>query len=250
MAKLNPFMFSTKFYDWETGLYYYGARYYNPSTGRWPNRDPIGRRGGNNLYAFCYNNPIGRIDRLGRMPTFEYSSEGEAYYNGGLFWDTKSDSGVQQDTTAAFFQVSATEENGNHGICDSGGDLNNGNTSSSFVTATVKNSGNSCTKLHCVCNISWSATTSNTGRNLASGGFVKGTVLGQDFYHTLDPSPSVTGAGTWGAHSDGHFAAQATISPTVGAPVTLYLGIVSVSAPPDAPGSTIFATMYGSCTCR
>jgi RHS repeat-associated protein len=41
MAKLNPFMFSTKFYDWETGLYYYGYRYYNPSTGRWLSRDPM-----------------------------------------------------------------------------------------------------------------------------------------------------------------------------------------------------------------
>jgi RHS repeat-associated protein len=41
MAKLNPFMFSTKFYDWETGLYYYGHRYYNPSTGRWLSRDPL-----------------------------------------------------------------------------------------------------------------------------------------------------------------------------------------------------------------
>jgi RHS repeat-associated protein len=41
MAKVNPFMFSTKFYDWESGLYYYGYRYYNPSTGRWPSRDPL-----------------------------------------------------------------------------------------------------------------------------------------------------------------------------------------------------------------
>ena len=39
MAKVNPFMFSTKFYDWESGVYYYGCRYYNPSTGRWPSRD-------------------------------------------------------------------------------------------------------------------------------------------------------------------------------------------------------------------
>ena len=43
MAKVNPFMFSTKFYDWETGLYYYGYRYYNPSTGRWLSRDPLQR---------------------------------------------------------------------------------------------------------------------------------------------------------------------------------------------------------------
>jgi RHS repeat-associated protein len=45
MAKINPFMFSTKYYDWETGLYYYGYRYYNPSTGRWLSRDPLGEPG-------------------------------------------------------------------------------------------------------------------------------------------------------------------------------------------------------------
>jgi RHS repeat-associated protein len=62
MAKLNPFMFSTKYYDWETGLYYYGYRYYNPSTGRWLSRDPIGESGGMNLYCLMGNDPIGRID--------------------------------------------------------------------------------------------------------------------------------------------------------------------------------------------
>ena len=65
MAKLNPFMFSTKFYDWETGLYYYGYRYYNPSTGRWPSRDPIGERGGLNLYGFVNESPIGFVHLLG-----------------------------------------------------------------------------------------------------------------------------------------------------------------------------------------
>jgi len=65
MAKVNPFMFSTKYYDWETGLYYYGHRYYNPSTGRWLSRDPIGEKGGKNLYGFVKNNPISCVDRLG-----------------------------------------------------------------------------------------------------------------------------------------------------------------------------------------
>jgi RHS repeat-associated protein len=41
LAFINPFLFSTKLYDSETGLYYYGYRYYDPSTGRWPNRDPL-----------------------------------------------------------------------------------------------------------------------------------------------------------------------------------------------------------------
>jgi len=55
-------MFSTKFYDWETGLYYYGYRYYNPSTGRWLSRDPIEEAGGMNLYGFVGNSPVTGFD--------------------------------------------------------------------------------------------------------------------------------------------------------------------------------------------
>ena len=79
MAKPNPFLGSTKFYDWETGLYYYGYRYYDPSTGKWPNRDPIEELGFELLrygdirdeigrstpYTFVVNNPISAIDFLG-----------------------------------------------------------------------------------------------------------------------------------------------------------------------------------------
>jgi RHS repeat-associated protein len=67
MAKVNPFMFSTKFYDWETGLYYYPYRYYNPSTGRWLSRDPIAEKGGLNLYGFIHNAPINDVDSLGLL---------------------------------------------------------------------------------------------------------------------------------------------------------------------------------------
>src|SRR5512133_1286177 len=66
MATANPFRFSTKFQDDETGLLYYGYRYYDPSTGRWKSRDPIAEKGGKNLYAFVSNaGGIGRIDFLG-----------------------------------------------------------------------------------------------------------------------------------------------------------------------------------------
>ena len=37
--------FSTKQRDTESGLYYYGYRYYDPVTGRWPSRDPLGEMG-------------------------------------------------------------------------------------------------------------------------------------------------------------------------------------------------------------
>jgi insecticidal toxin complex protein TccC len=50
-----------------TGLYYYGFRYYVGWWQRWLNPDPAGDSDGLNLYDFCANNPIGRIDPDGRM---------------------------------------------------------------------------------------------------------------------------------------------------------------------------------------
>jgi RHS repeat-associated protein len=44
---------------------YYLYRYYDPVTGRWPSRDPIGERGGMNLYAAIKNNALTYVDRLG-----------------------------------------------------------------------------------------------------------------------------------------------------------------------------------------
>jgi RHS repeat-associated protein len=64
-AAANPFRFSTKYTDSETGLLYYGYRYYNSSTRCWIGRDPLLEDGGINLYGFIGNNPIGKIDRLG-----------------------------------------------------------------------------------------------------------------------------------------------------------------------------------------
>jgi RHS repeat-associated protein len=62
MATANPFRFSTKFQDDETGLLYYGYRYYDPSTGRWNSNDPFAEKGGRNLCAFIANQPISWVD--------------------------------------------------------------------------------------------------------------------------------------------------------------------------------------------
>jgi RHS repeat-associated protein len=61
----NPFRYSTKYWDRETGLYDYGLRFYDPSLGRFINRDPIAEAGGANLYAFAGNSPVNRFDYLG-----------------------------------------------------------------------------------------------------------------------------------------------------------------------------------------
>ena len=66
-ASLNLFRFSTKYTDDETGLLDYGHRYYDPLTGRWPSRDPIGEVGGINLYGMVANDPVNRWDLLGMV---------------------------------------------------------------------------------------------------------------------------------------------------------------------------------------
>ena len=50
------------------GVTYYGYRYYDPQTGRWPSRDPIGEKGRINLYGFVGNNSLNYVDHLGLIP--------------------------------------------------------------------------------------------------------------------------------------------------------------------------------------
>jgi RHS repeat-associated protein len=60
-----PFRFSTKYADTETGLSYYGYRFYSADLAGWPSRDPIAERGGINLYGMVGNDPVNRVDYLG-----------------------------------------------------------------------------------------------------------------------------------------------------------------------------------------
>ena len=64
-ASSNPFRFSSEYYDTETGLVYYNYRYYDAKLGRWLSRDPIGEKGGENIYNFIKNNIITTFDVLG-----------------------------------------------------------------------------------------------------------------------------------------------------------------------------------------
>ncbi len=62
----NPFLFTSQRLDPETGLYYYRNRYYNPSTGRFIERDPIGYAAGSlGLYEYVGNNSANVTDASG-----------------------------------------------------------------------------------------------------------------------------------------------------------------------------------------
>src|SRR6266566_5032182 len=85
LAGANVYRFSSKEFHVNSGMYYYGYRWYDPNLQRWLNRDPIhefgflalkGRKMGwhqdaeLDLYAFVGNNPVNRIDPLGLKKRF------------------------------------------------------------------------------------------------------------------------------------------------------------------------------------
>ncbi len=61
----NPYFFTARQLDTETGLYYYRARYYNPGIGRFLQTDPVGYSAGLNLYAYVDNNSVNYVDPHG-----------------------------------------------------------------------------------------------------------------------------------------------------------------------------------------
>jgi RHS repeat-associated protein len=60
----QPFRFQGQQFDEETGLHYNRYRYYDPGVGRFVSQDPIGLRGGSNLFAYAPN-PLGWVDPFG-----------------------------------------------------------------------------------------------------------------------------------------------------------------------------------------
>ena len=62
----NPFRYTGREFDPETGLYYYRARYYDQTTGRFVSEDPLGLTAGTNFYKYADNDPVVFKDPTGK----------------------------------------------------------------------------------------------------------------------------------------------------------------------------------------
>ncbi len=71
LGQLNPLRYRGYVYDTETGLYYLQSRYYDPTLRRFVNADGLTATGqgiiGNNMFAYCINNPANRLDPTGMI---------------------------------------------------------------------------------------------------------------------------------------------------------------------------------------
>ena len=70
LVRINPFLYRGYVLDMGTGLYYLQSRYYDPAVGRFINADVYAATGqgfvGNNMFAYCLNNPVMYCDYTGR----------------------------------------------------------------------------------------------------------------------------------------------------------------------------------------
>ena len=82
----TPYLFNGKELDEETGLYYYGARYLNPTSAVWMSVDPLWEKNIDaSPYSYCHGNPVNKIDVMGLD---DYGVDD----NGYIFFIKKTDS--------------------------------------------------------------------------------------------------------------------------------------------------------------
>ncbi|WP_373033771.1 RHS repeat domain-containing protein [Sulfurovum sp.] len=99
-TQVTPYKFTGKELDEVTGLYYYGARYYDPRTSVWQSPDPIigeymsGQTNGGvfnpknlSLFAYTYNNPVNLTDPAGLSPVYDPKGNFLGTDDGGLKGD-------------------------------------------------------------------------------------------------------------------------------------------------------------------
>ncbi len=81
----TPYLFNGKELDEETGLYYYGARYYNPRVSQWLSVDPLAEKyPSHSPYNYTLNNPVKFVDLDGEDIFITDGTNTYRYINGQL----------------------------------------------------------------------------------------------------------------------------------------------------------------------
>ncbi|MGH7238589.1 MAG: RHS repeat domain-containing protein, partial [Candidatus Saccharimonadales bacterium] len=130
---ISPWRFASKRYDPETGLHFFGRRYYDATNGVWLTQDPLGIQEGPNLYAYVRNNPLTLLDLYGLL-------EERGFFERA--WDTICDGASSAfDYVGSFFSGSS---GGSSSVSDqsyASDPINSGNWAPSREVESIRNCG-------------------------------------------------------------------------------------------------------------
>jgi RHS repeat-associated protein len=116
----QPFGYAGGLYDRDTGLLRFGVRDYDPATGRWLAKDPVGFDGGSaNLYSYVGNDPVNALDPNG-LEGHTGGHEGNAGHDTGPTWAQMSQAGLPGMHLYVGYLVSKLEETVIFGIIGTG----------------------------------------------------------------------------------------------------------------------------------
>ena len=123
----TPYLFNAKEYDEETGMYYYGARYYDPRISLWMSVDPLAEKNHDlSPYNYTANNPIRYIDPDGKYILFinglrlwHASMDQKSFYGGFKihptdvyhYWSTDKNSFGRKVDLVAFYKKAYKDDN-------------------------------------------------------------------------------------------------------------------------------------------
>jgi len=131
----NPFQFTGREFDPETGIYQYRHRYYDPNGGRFISEDPIGFGGGANFYRYVFNSPTNLVDPWGLAPNCVMT-------HSGLVCTGANPVSDQVDVLQLFFPGSQRDGNNSMNIPMSCDDVNKILGNSGYYTGGPFSSGN------------------------------------------------------------------------------------------------------------
>ena len=109
----TPYLFNAKEFDEETGLYYYGARYYDPRLSLWISTDKSAIIApGYSPYTFCKNNPNIMVDPNGNFPIFiNGRTSNDTERGSALYWSMGLLEVVKQKTGYYYSQFKYVDGN-------------------------------------------------------------------------------------------------------------------------------------------
>lgn len=100
----NPWRYTSKRVDGETGFIYFGRRYYDPGIGRWVTADPAGYADGPNLYTYLHHSPLLSHDAYGLYESCAYDDANKAanmspYMTEDMFKSAFNDNDKQENNS-------------------------------------------------------------------------------------------------------------------------------------------------------